>query len=129
MELTKEDIEAINNECPSNQGIFNEPYGIPNNIKELVVYMRWETGGVSGGSCWDSSNPRPYTTDEPKPKFKALDLVLKRLKPDLTFLQFREIEELIKSSENTEWECYGNCTDWAVEFIVLRELIQKLEFL
>lgn len=119
--MTKEQIEKINNECPYEQGIFVEPYGIPVHIKKPVVYMRYETGGVSGGSCWDSSNPQPYSVSE-KPKFKVLDLVLKELKPDLTYLQFREIEDLVHTNEETQHEYYGNSTDYKVEYIILSEL-------
>lgn len=48
MELTQEQIEAINKECPYNQGVFREPYGIPVKIKEPVIYCRYEIGGYSG---------------------------------------------------------------------------------
>ena len=49
MELTKEQIEHINKEAPmdwqtNEQGVFTEPSGIPNDVKEPVIYMRWETG-------------------------------------------------------------------------------------
>ena len=103
MRLSEEDIKEINKEAPNEwqeneQGIFTEPYGIPAHIKEPVIYMRFTTGGVSGGSCWDSSNPQSYTNDNQKPKFKVLDLVLSKLKPDITFLPFREIEDLLKTN-------------------------------
>ena len=132
MELSKEQIEKINELSPmkwqeNEQGIFKEPYGIPNHIKEPVIYMRWHTGGVSGGSCWDGSNPQPYTTEASKPKFECIDLVLKELMPNISFLQFREIEKLIQSSTYTDWEYYGNSTDFEIEFIVLSDLISKLK--
>lgn len=132
MELTKEQIVKINKLSPmewqkNEQGVFIEPWGIPNHIKEPVIYMRWETGGVSGGSCWESSNPQSYTSNKGKPKFECVDLVLKELFPNISFLQFREIEKLIQSSQKTEWEYYGNSTDFEIEFIVLSELISKLK--
>jgi hypothetical protein len=129
MLLSKEDIAEINSQCPSEQGVFTEPIGIPNEIKEPVIYMRWETGGVSGGSCWESSNPQPYSNRESKPKFTVLDLVLKKIKPDLTYLEFREVEELVKSSEYTDWEYYGNHTNYEVDFIILSDLYKILRML
>lgn len=126
MELTKEQIKEINEKCPCNQGVFYQPSMIPVDIKEHVIYSRYETGGVSGGSCWDSSNPQPYTEEIPKDRFKVLDIVLAILKPDITFLKFREIEELIHTNEEEERGFYGNSTDWKVEYIVLSELIAKL---
>lgn len=131
MELTAKQIEMINKAAPmewqkNEQGIFTQPWGIPDNIKEPVIYMRWETGGVSGGSCWDSSNLQPYVREEGEPKFDVLDLTLKELCPQITYLQFREIENLIKSNKKTEWEYYGNRTDFSVKFIVLSDLISYL---
>jgi len=125
MEITKSDIEQINREAPSDQGIFREPWGIPVHIKEHVIYMRWETGGMTGGSCW-GGEPYPYSGD-PKPRFKVLDTVLKMLKPDISFLQFREIEDLIHTNHETKYEYYGNSENYEVEYIILSELITKLE--
>lgn len=130
MELTKEQIESINKESPmdwqtNDQGVFTEPNGIPNEVKEPVIYMRWKTGGVRGGSCWDSSKPEPYTTDEPS--FKVLDLVLKEICPDISFLIFKGIEKLINVSETSDWEYYGNRTNFSIKYIVLSDLITYLE--
>ncbi len=132
MELTQSQIEEINKKCPDDwdkgtQGVFVQPSGVPVHIKEHVVYMSWMTGEVSGGSCWDSSNPRYYPSDNGKPKFEALDLVLKELMPSISFLQFREIENLVKKDDTTEYEYYGNRRDFDIEYIVLSELIKKLE--
>lgn len=126
MQLTSEQIIEINDKAPYNQGIFIEPYGC-DGIKEHVVYMRWETGGISGGSCWDSSNPMPYTNKEPKPRFTVLTQVIKVLKPDLTFFEYEEIKDMIISTDKTEWEYYGNSTDYGIEYIKLKDLINKLE--
>jgi hypothetical protein len=60
--------------------------------------------------------------------FKVLDLVLKELKPNITFLQYREIEELVRKGDGSDdKDYYGNCTDFAFEYIVLSELINLLE--
>lgn len=131
MELTAEQIKKINSLAPNEwqtneQGVYTQPYGIPVHIKTPVIYMRWETGGVSGGSCWDSSNPQPYTCSGGKPKFEVLDLVLKEICPNITFLQFREIENLIKQDSKTDYEYYGNCTEFDIEYIVLEDLFRLL---
>lgn len=120
--LTKEEIKEINNKCPYNQGIFVEPSMIPTHIKEPVIYCRYETGGYSGGSCWDWSNPQHYTEEPPKDRFKVLEFVLEKLKPSITFLQYKKIEEIVHNNEETEYEYYGNSTDWKVEYIILSEL-------
>lgn len=134
MELTQEQIEKINklakNEWMENeQGIFKEPFGISDKIKTHVLYMRYHIGGVSGGSCWDSSNPQPYRNDEQIPEFEILDLVLRELKPDISYLQFREIQKMIHNSEESDWEYYGNRTDYAIKYLILDDLINYLKTL
>lgn len=131
MELTKEQIDKINEEAPNDwyeneQGIFTEPYGIPTHIKESVIYQRINTGGVSGGSCWDDSNPQYYSKDSNYP-FIILDLVLKELIPNISYLQFKEIESLIHTNNETEYEYYGNSTEWEIKYVILSELIDKLK--
>ena len=126
MNLSESDIKEINAQCPYEQGVFVQPNGIPVTVKEPVVYMRWETGGMTGGSCWGTK--RHSKEGEPKPQFRALDIVLKRLKPDISFLQFRDIESLIKRVDyNDGSDYYGNHTDYDVEYIVLSELIEMLK--
>lgn len=124
--MSPELIKEINANCPEDQGIFKEPYGL-DWIKEPVIYMRWVSGGVSGGSCWGTEHS-PRTPDK-KPQFKALDLVLKELKPNITFLEFREIEGLIQSSDNNEYAYYGNRYDYTMEYVIISELEKALEAL
>ena len=125
MKLTNEQINKINNKCPSDQGVFNEPYGC-DGIKELIVYMRWSEGGSSGGNCWNDDESEEYDGED-KPKFKALDMVLEILKPEITYLQFKKIEESLESTTKHEWEYYGNYDDYGIEYIKLKDLIEILE--
>lgn len=130
IELTEDQIERINKKSPNEwqaneQGIFYQPFGIPEDVKGYVVYMRWVTGGVSGGSCWDDSNPQPWENDE-TPGFEVLELLLKEICPQITYLQFKELEKLIQSNEDTEWEYYGNRTDFMVKYISVNDIISCL---
>ncbi len=128
--LTEADIKEINSKVKDswNEGIFKEPNWIPTDIKEPVIYMRWNTGGVSGGSCWDDSDPQEYYGDS-KPRFTVLDLVLKKLRPDLSYLDYKLVEGLIRSNTGTRYEYYGNYDDYEVEFIVLSDLYKLLDTL
>lgn len=121
MNLTTDDIKNINLKCPYNQGVFTEPYGIPVHIKEPVIYMRWETGGVSGGSCWESSDPQYYECDE-KPDFEVLKLVFEKLDIRLTYNDII-LHRLLHTNNETDYEYYGNSTDYGIEYIILSELI------
>lgn len=127
--MKQEDINEINENCPSDQGIFVEPSMIPIHIKEPVVYCRYKTGGVEGGSCWESSNPEPFTLEPPADRFKVLDMVLAKLKPNITYLQFKQIEEMVHSNAERQYEYYGNSSDWKVEYIILSELEEFLNTL
>ena len=113
-------IKQINEKCPYEQGIFTEPYGVEF-IKEPVVYMRYESGGFSGGNCWDSTKPRHYVNND-IPNFEVLDLVLQELMPSVSYLQFKQISKLEHSTEQNEWEYYGNSTEYEIKYIILSEL-------
>lgn len=125
MKLSKNDIEEINAACPSDQGVFSEPYGIPVDVKDPVIYMRWEAGGWTGGSYLDGERYRK--TPDNKPKFRVLDMVLKRLKPDISFLEYREIEDLIHTNDEEDRDYYGNSSEYKIEYIILSELEALLE--
>ena len=112
--MTEDEIKEINDNSPYDQGIYTEPWGIPITAKEPVVYARFETGGYRGGNCW-GSEAGPF-------KFVALDLVLGKLCPQLTYLQYRQVESLLKDNRDTTQEYYGNSTDYLVQYIPLSEL-------
>lgn len=126
MELTKQQIQEINSKCPSEQGVFFQPYGIPVDVKELVVYSRYATGGMCDGSCFGGT-VKSYTNEVPETHMQVLDLVLEQLMLNITYLQYKKIKSLIRDNEERAHEYYGNCTDWKIEYIVLSELIKLLE--
>lgn len=126
MELTKDQMQNINSKCPSEQGVFFQPYGIPVDVKELVIYSRYATGGMSGGSCFGGT-AKSYTNEVPENHMQVLDLVLEQLMPNITYLQYKKIGTLIRNNEEREREYYGNCTDWKIEYIVVSELIKLVE--
>lgn len=91
------------------------------------ICQYFSVGGVSGGSCWETSNPQPYRDDSERPNvFAALDNVLENVCPQITFLQYRKIEPLIQKFEATEYEYYDNRTDYEVWVVNLRSLYDKL---
>jgi hypothetical protein len=107
--------------------VFIEPFGC-DGMKEHIIYMRWETGGITGGSCWGTKHH--HREGQAKPRFKVLDLVLKEIKPNLTFLEYREIEDLINSDSGRDHsDYYGNYYEYGFEYIPLAKLYEKLESL
>lgn len=92
------------------------------------IAQYWDAGGVSGGSCWDSSDPQPYDGDAPPTTFPELVKVLHATVPNLTFLQYQMLEAtgVIKTGEETQYEYYGNHTTYGYRIVVLRDLYDKL---
>ncbi len=128
MELTQQQIEQINSECPYGQGIFREPFGIPDHIKDLVIYTKWNSAG-RGGSCWDDEDTvnEHYDLDRPDDAFVVLDKVLKVLKPNISYLDYKNVESLKESNTETEYGYYGDYTEDTIEWIKLSDLYRELE--
>ena len=119
--MNTETIKEINEKCPYDQGIHKQPWGIPDNIQEYVIYSRYVVGGHRGGSCWGDV-ARPFSEKEPDDSLKVLDITLETLAPSLTFLHYRRVLELVNCSEDSQWEYYGNSTDWEIKYVILSEL-------
>jgi fido (protein-threonine AMPylation protein) len=129
MNLTSEQISEINSKCPEEQGIFSEPFGIPSSIKEPVVYVRWEIGGMCGGGYHENSYRHPYQTYSTRPSLVVIDLIIKELGLELTYSQFQEIEKLVQDNESVsdDSDYYGNYSDWNINYILLSDLLSLLE--
>jgi hypothetical protein len=103
---------------------FNGSYGLE--LKD-VLYINYETGGYSGGNCWDDTKPQPYTVADRDDDFTSLVDCLEEVAPQVTFIQFRKIESLVEKTEHGYTEYYGNSTDYMVEYIHLDVLWDVLE--
>ena len=124
--MNKELIEKINKQCPYQQGIFFQPFGVPDSIQEHVIYSSYNSGGMSGGSCWGDT-PIAYTETIPKDRMKVLDIVLTEFAPNISYLQYKRVEALMHSNQTSQWEYYGNSTDSVIEYILLSELEELLK--
>jgi len=123
--MTEQEIKDINKKCPSDQGIFFQPSMVPVHIKEPVIYKRYRTTGYFGGNCW-GSRAEYHVFDDENTDFDVLDLTLEKLVPNITYKKYKQISKLIHTNEETEYEYYGNSTDWKVEYIILSELEEFL---
>jgi hypothetical protein len=94
---------------------------IPNEDK--IIEISWETGGVSGGSCWDDSDPQPYTASNIEPEFDSLRGILEKICPEISYLKYKKLmSECLETSTYTYNEWYGNCTNYAIKRIKLKKL-------
>lgn len=139
MKLTEKQIDEINFRCDYlKQGIFKEPFGIPNNIKELVIYTKYRTGYMPGSS-WDSVDTiNEYEKEYPSNKeiYKVFKLALKTLKPEifnnlnskeLEYFVYDIIKPLLYSNTKTEYGYYGDYEDFTIEWVILSDLYKYLK--
>ena len=124
--LTKEELEEINGLCPYDfgnheEGIFKEPYGVPDNVKELVLYVRYKKDGYVGGNCYNGVSEY-YSLNEPKDKFKVLDIYLEKYYPEIRYFGVKKLDALMYKSTDTDWGYYGNSDNYVIEYIKLEEL-------
>lgn len=90
------------------------------------LYVKWSTGGVSGGSCYGGDN-YAYTNSDPVPDLTSLDLILEAIKPDLTFLQYKRLVAAVQQHDSwKEDEYYGNSTNYTCKKVRLRDLFDFL---
>ncbi len=89
----------------------------------------WTTGGVSGGSCWDTGdedNHHPMSAD-PEPEFEDLDKILEAMCPNITFMQHKALmRDVVKRQEYSVKEYYGNYTDKAFKYFRIKDLYDYL---
>lgn len=97
-------------------------------INKPRLIVKWSPGGVSGGSCWESSDPQPYTTNEKPGELSILDSILEEIYPQMSFLQYRALSnQLIKFDSWSVGEYYGNSTDYCSKTIDVKDLYDYLK--
>ena len=90
------------------------------------IEHEWETGGVHGGSYHEDSENRRYTSEEGEGDWTAIDAVLEKVAPRLTFLQYKKLLGRTTTDEYTVNEYYGNSTDYMVRRLSVDELYDFL---
>ena len=103
------------------QKIVDRIAGYGDTVEELE--NKWQTGGQSGGSCWDDGDTTHYAeSGEPEPEFESLDNILLEVAPQLSFLHYKKLSQVIKVDDNRENDYYGNYTDYAIKTITIDDL-------
>jgi hypothetical protein len=96
-------------------------------VDEIRLTHKYEVGGISGGSCWDDSDPQPYTVSRPDNEFEIFDFLLSKLNPRISFLEYKKLEKQIKQEEITDREYYGNCTEYVILSIPLQVIYDNVK--
>lgn len=95
------------------------------------ISQSWRTGGLGGGSCWDTGdgdNHYALDSDEPPTEWAFLDEILSLYWQDIPYLLYRKhILPLINTKTYSVGEYYGNYTNHAIRYIKLEELFTLLK--
>jgi len=98
------------------------PYSIgghlPKDYDENGSYIieYYISGGISGGSCWESSDPTPYTTNDTWETDILKDIIL-NCAPDIKLSEYWQLEKQFTVGDVEETEWYGNRTYYKIRFV------------
>lgn len=127
-EMTRDDFQKIVHQIaggPRKEGRGKTAVFVDTDVLE----QEWSGGGVGGGSCWnnDGADNHYAIEGEPEPKFTDLTGVLTAVCPNITFLQYQSLEELIKYDTRNEREYYGNSSVTMIKSIKVQDIWDFLE--
>lgn len=89
----------------------------------------WSTGGLEGGNCWHSNEPKEYSCDNEPKTFAALDKILNVIAPNITYLQYKGLQvsnDIVYEERAYQYEYYGNRSDYVYRYVKLKELFDYL---
>ena len=90
-----------------------------------LLCQSFHIGGMIGGNCWDDSEPYYFSSHE-EIIFYLLDDFLREVIPEITYLKYLGVKKLVKQTEYTEYEYYGNTSEYKVFYIDLNELYDAI---
>lgn len=108
--MTFAEFEALVEDIFLKEGPF---YSYPD---KGVIKVQWETGGFTGGSCWGTA-PYAYTSNEDPKDLDLVDAIILQIRRDMPFLEYKALRHLIKHEDYTEYEYYGNYTEYKTNSI------------
>lgn len=83
-------------------------------------------GGVCGGNCWGDEANIPVEPD-PEKEFVVLNEILYCLTPNISFLKYKKIEEKIRKFTSSDYEYYGNTTEYEYRYLKLKDLYDEIK--
>jgi len=104
-------------------------YDIRKNLRrdDVVVYYDWSTGGLSGGNCWDDTEPTYYASNETEPEDNPFAKALELYAEDISYIRFRKISsKVLYEYTHRYYEYYGNRSDIEGRAFIVRELYEGL---
>lgn len=94
-------------------------------VEDGVIIQSHVSSGAAGGNCW--GNEAQYFTNETPPQdFLPLDKILMAAKPNISYLEYKNIEKLIVEGSYGDREYYGNYTNYTTYSLDIRKLYDAL---
>ena len=88
--------------------------------------VEWRTGGMSGGNCWGDEPSYSLDADD-VPEMTGIDELFAEICPNITFLEYKRVmKDLVESDSRTEYEYYGNHTNYGIRRVNYRQLYDRL---
>ncbi len=92
-----------------------------------VLYVKWLTGGVGGGSYMEPSTYYPIEA-EPEPELDSLNLLIDVICPEITLKKHKVLmNNLVQYESRTTNEYYGNSYVYCEKTVSLKKLFERLK--
>jgi hypothetical protein len=99
-------------------------------LEKVSFSSIWKSGVCEGGSCWDDSEPTYHSLSENETDIKSLDVLFEKLCPTIPFLKYKQVmvdvKNYIHEDSESEYEYYGNYTEWEIKYIKFEDLFKVL---
>jgi len=96
------------------------------NNEYFAIRVTWHTGGYYGGNCWDDTEPEYRDSyDDQLSLFDDPDFVtiIKNFCPQIDIIKCKELSNIINEDNYTEYEYYGNTSDYSFQEVKLTDLV------
>lgn len=102
-----------------------DQYFDPLNTKDDMYYSStWDTGG-HWGDCWGNEGS---VSAEPQPEFEEFDILLEKVAPNITHLQYKRLyRECVTIEEGTDYGYYGSYTYYNRYVLDLKKCYEMLK--
>lgn len=117
--IAEESLRGLNDYASS----YSEHDGFT--IDDGVIVQKHISGGASGGNCW-GDDARYFRNEKSAEEFLPLDRILLAVAPEITYLKYREVQNLIVEGNDHDHEYYGNYTDYLTYSLDVRKLYDLL---
>ena len=119
--IVEESLEGLNSYAYRYMSDGGDVFEIENGF----IVQTHIAGGAAGGNCW-GDEAQYFTNETPPQDFLPLDKILMAAKPNISYLEYKNIERLIVEGSYGDREYYGNHTNYKTYSLDIRKLYDAL---